>query len=346
METRKCSGKNLRNTFQMKQSDRDRFYSASSEERALRKNLMVKDLASYRRCIDRITLSWSAFTEKRHARLVQQDRHGVAAEKVAENIIEDLFTEVLDWPISDINNQVDYADLLLTSLGVKYLLIETKRPGALAWHRRAVETALNQAVRYAGEQKVRCVAVSDGYMFYAADIVHGGLKDRVLVRLDFPEPPIDLWWLSVHGIYRPRDDFDSREAFNMLPNDLGPKEAETTFPDRPALLHPKYKIPAECFGYVGNPGKPNSWKLPYCHADGSPDTKRLPKAIQAILSNYRGTKVSGIPEQAIPDVLVRLAMAAIRAGKMPHQTGNPAPAYQQLAEVLEQLGRIEEITKI
>jgi hypothetical protein len=30
---------------------------------------------------------------------------------------------------------------------------------------------------------------------------------------------------------------------------------------------------------------------------------------------------------------------------MPHQTGDPAPAYQQLADVLEQLGRIDEITK-
>jgi len=305
---------------------------------------MVKSLASYRRCVDRINSTWTSFTEKRRARLVQQDRHGVAAEKVAENIIEDLFTEVLDWPISDLNNQIDYADLLLTSLGVKYLLIETKRPGALAWHRKAVEAALNQAVRYAGEQKVGCVAVSDGYMFYAADMVHGGLKDRVLVRLDSPDPPTDLWWLSVHGIYRPRDDFESPGALNLLPDAPSPQELETALPDSAALLHPKYKIPAECFGYVGNPGKPNTWKLPYCNADGTPDTKRLPKAIQAILSNYRGVKVSGIPEPAIPDVLVRLAMAAVRAGKMPHQTGDPAPAYQQLADVLEQLGRIDEIT--
>jgi len=52
---------------------------------------MVKELASYRRCVDRINSTWPSFTEKRHARLVQQDRHGVAAEKVAENIIEDLF---------------------------------------------------------------------------------------------------------------------------------------------------------------------------------------------------------------------------------------------------------------
>lgn len=304
---------------------------------------MFKDLASYRRCIDRIASTWPAFTEKRGSRLVQQERHGVAAEKVAENIIEDLFTEVLDWPLSDLNNQVDYADLLLTGLGVKYLLIEIKRPGALAWNRKAVEVALNQAIRYAGEQKVRCVAVSDGYMLYAADMVHGGLKDRVLVRLDSPDPPTDLWWLSVHGIYRPRDDFDNRGTLNLLPDAPSPPEPEIALSGSTALLHPKYKIPAECFGYVGHPGKHNTWRLPYCNMDGSPDTKRLPKAIQAILSNYRGTKVSGIPEQAIPDVLVRLAVAAVRVGKMPHQTGDPAPVYKQLADVLEQLGRIEEV---
>ncbi len=43
------------------------------------------------------------FLEKRLQRLKQQDRHGgIASEKVAENIIEDLFTEVLDWELSDL----------------------------------------------------------------------------------------------------------------------------------------------------------------------------------------------------------------------------------------------------
>ena len=35
---------------------------------------MVKGLGSCRRCLDRITLAWPAFTEKRNARLMQQDR--------------------------------------------------------------------------------------------------------------------------------------------------------------------------------------------------------------------------------------------------------------------------------
>ncbi len=104
------------------------------------------------------------------------------------------------------------------------------------------------------------------------------------------------------------------------------------------LLPPKYHLPAQCFAYVGDYSKPHSWKLPYLLADGTIDAKRLPKAVQAILSNYRGAKVSGIPEEAIPAVLARLARAARQAGHMPPEASNPAAIYKQLAEALEQLG--------
>jgi hypothetical protein len=93
---------------------------------------MVEDLASYRHCVERIHLNWAMFLEKRKERLKQQERPGIFPEKVAENILEDLFTQVLDWSLSDINYQVGYADFLLTRLGVKYLILEVKRPGALA----------------------------------------------------------------------------------------------------------------------------------------------------------------------------------------------------------------------
>jgi len=72
---------------------------------------------------------------------------------------------------------------------------------------------------------------------------------------------------------------------------------------------------------------------------------RLPKAIQAILSNYRGARVSGIPEAVIPDVLLRLAGAAAKLGRMPHRDGKRVPVYQQLAEALEQLGQLGEILR-
>jgi hypothetical protein len=302
----------------------------------------VKTLASFRHCQDRLAATWDEFRARRTQRLVQQERHGIAAEKVAENICEDLFTGVLDWQLSDLNNQLGYADLVLTSQGVKYLIVEVKRPGALAWNKCAVEVALSQARRYADEQKVRQVAISDGYLLYAAEVLHGGLEDRVYVNLESVQPDEQLWWLSVHGIYRPRRSAEEA-ALRLLPE----REAEACVLAEPApdaLLHPKYKLPAECFAYVASAAKPSTWKLPYRLADGSIDLRRLPKAVQAILSNYRGVRVSGIPEADIPDVLVRLACAVAALGKMPGQAGETASVYHQLAEVLDQVGRLGDVT--
>jgi hypothetical protein len=179
-------------------------------------------------------------------------------------------------------------------------------------------------------------------MLYAADIEHGGLRDRVFASLEAPEPCESLWWLSLHGIYRPRDDCQDA-ALRLLP-EIEPRPAEPCETPEEALLHPKYGLPARCFAYAGHAAEPRTWKLPFRLADGGVDPKRLPKAVQAILSNYRGTKVSGIPEQDIPDVLVRLACGAATLGKMPHQAGQAAAVYVQLAEVLEQLGRLDEVT--
>jgi len=250
---------------------------------------MTEHLVSYHRCLDRIRAAWPSFLAKRTERLKQQERHGVAAEKVAENILEDLFTMVLDWSVGDLNNQVEYADLVLTRLGIKSLVIEVKRPGALAWNRRAVEAALAQARTYADRQCVRCVGVSDGFMLYAADIDHGVLRGRACVALESTEPPEDLWWLSEHGIYRSRD--DAEEVVLRLLSKEQPATDSHSLSNGIELdglsLHRKYKLPCHCFAYVGDASDPSTWKLPFCHADGSIDVSRLPKAIQAILTNYR-----------------------------------------------------------
>ncbi len=55
---------------------------------------------------------------------------------------------------------------------------------------------------------------------------------------------------------------------------------------------------------MGDATQPRTWKLPYRLADESVDLARLPKAIQAILSNYQGTTVGGIPDAAMPQVLL------------------------------------------
>jgi hypothetical protein len=300
----------------------------------------VLTLASYRRCCDRLTATWPAFLAKREERLAQQRRFGTAAEKVAENILEDLFTMVLDWHLSEVNNQVGYADLVLTRLGVKHLIVEVKRPGALAWNERAVDLALAQAHRYADEQKVHSIAVSDGVMLYARDHVPGGHLDRVFVHLDQPEPPLDLWWLSTDGIYRLRED-PSGARLRLLPT-VTDGTPQPGYAAPPGLVHPKYHLPDRCFAYVGSAADPKTWHLPYLLADGTPDLARLPKAIQAILSNYRGAHVGSVPEAAIPEVLVTLARTAHQLGKLPADGPSTALAYVQLQEALEQLGRLSE----
>jgi hypothetical protein len=182
------------------------------------------------------------------------------------------------------------------------------------------------------------VAISDGNLLYAEDRAPGGPRQRLLVDLDRQAAPVGLWWISVHGIYRPAP-LPVTGSGQLLP-DGGPAAAAITGGE---LLHAKYELPARCFGYVGMTEVPHTWKLPYRRADGSPDTKRLPKAIQAILSNYRGARVL-IPRQAVPDVLVRLGRAAGELRKMPCQNdGVTAEAYLSAHQALEQLARIRDV---
>lgn len=299
-------------------------------------------LATQQKCEDRIRQTWAAFQTKRSQRMESGRRFGTAAEKITIALLEDLFSEVLDWSLADLNHEIEYADFVVTQNGIKTLIVEAKRPGSLAWHQHAVSQALEQARRYADSQRVPHLAITDGIMLYAADIDHGVLQDRVFLRIDQADPPWDLWWLSVHGIYRPRPEA-SAPGWHLLAYDSPTSIPVAGADAAPAgLLHSKYKIPATCFAYVGDANRPATWRLPYRLADGSIDRARLPKAIQAILSNYRGTRVRTIPEEAIPDVLLRLARAASQLGNMPSQAVNPAPVYQQLASALNTLGIAEE----
>lgn len=300
-----------------------------------------KSLSTYRTAVTRINENWPDFLIERDKRLAQQRRNGNASEKVAENILEDLFTQVLDWPLQDLNNQLEYADLILTSNGIKRLIVEVKRPGALAWNQRAVDVALAQARRYADAQRVTRIAVSDGEMLYAADIENGSLKDRLFVSLKSDNPPESLWWLSQHGIHRPVVIEEGNPRITIptaIDSDtFGQLGAED------ALLHPRRNLPAQCFAYVGNAARTSTWKLPYLLADGSPDLRRLPGAIQAVLGTYRGTRVATIPENSIPDVLVKLAKTAVSLGRLPFQCGETADAYRMLEEALVQLNRLDEV---
>jgi hypothetical protein len=292
-------------------------------------------LASYRHCADRIEKAWPVFAARRRQRL-RQGLFGAPVEKVAENIVEDLFTTVLDWSLEDVNLQIGRADVVLSDHGYKRLVLEVKRPGSLIWHRRGVEAALCQALGYAAAQDVTAVAVSDGDMLYAADVSDGGIRDRILAALDTDVPPLDLWWVSVHGIYRPCP---------AVGGDLRwPAASTVPAPGTSAdeLRDHRYRLPSRCFGYVGSARDVDTWKLPYLLENGQPDTRRLPKAIQSILSNYRGTKVT-IPREAVADVLVRLAIAAATLRKLPCQCADPSDAYVQAHQALAQFGRLADV---
>lgn len=301
----------------------------------------AEQLASYRRCVDRVERAWPKFLARRQEYLAQEDRFGPVPEKAAEQILVTLFSDVLDWPVAHVNYQVQRADIVLTSPGVRWVVVEAKRPGLLAWHRRAIMAALDQACRYADEQKVRAVAVSDGRMLYAADRVNGGLRDRLFTDLASPDAPADLWWLSMHGIYRERDDV-SGALLRLLP-DATAASPGAGIEAADELVDRKYHLPARCFAYVGNAADPRTWKLPYLTADNDVDLRRLPGAINSILKSYRGTRAD-IPEAAVPDVLVRLARAAGAAGRFDGiARDNPTGCYQLLAVILDQAGRLADV---
>lgn len=285
------------------------------------------ELARQRQCVEQIRLRWPAFQEARQTHLSAHGVGQVPSEKVAENILCDLFTTVLDWTTEQVRLQENRVDLLLTRLGVKYLIIEAKRPGSLDGP-GSVSRALVQARTYAEERSVQRIAVSDGCVLVAYDLTDTGLRLRVRAHLSDPQAPEGLWWLSTRGIYRSPE---------PVAGDL-----VVQFPADDELLHPRYQIPARCFAYVGRIDRTATWKLPYLRLDGTVDERRLPKAIQAVLQDYRGEQVR-LPEEHVPDVLVRLALAAIRQGRMPHQDPTPAPVYEALRNTLIQLGRHEEI---
>jgi hypothetical protein len=294
-------------------------------------------LASYRACVERIHTAWPGFSARRRQRL-QQRLSEAAAEKSAENILEDLFTTVLDWPLADVLLQQQRADIVLSGSGFKRLVLEVKRPGSLTRHRAAIHRTLDQARRYAAEQCIGAVAVSDATMLYAADVIDGVLRDRALVMLDTEQPPPALWLLSVRGIYQV-------PPVLAVDLDAGPRDdgiAIAGATDAGALVHPKYKRGMHCFAYVGAANDTRTWKLPYLLADGTIDVKRLPKAIQCIVSSYRGANVV-IPREACGEVMVLLATAAKELRKLPCQNTATAAAYREAHTFLQQLDLLSRV---
>lgn len=285
------------------------------------------DLASARRSVARIHDRWASFQESRQRHLSGVSLGHTPAEKVAENILCELFTGVLDWTTEQVRLQEQRVDLMLTRGGLKYLIVEVKRPGSFDG-RGSILRALSQARGYATELMVDKVAVSDGCIFEAYDVTADGLRPRATVHLAGSEPAEDLWWLSTRGIYR------TPPAAALIGNGELADDG---------VRHPKYDLPAWCFAHVGDPARPATWKLPYLLDDGSVDARRLPKAIGAVIRDYRDRQVQGLSEEHTGQVLVRLAGAAVRIGRMPHQDPTPAETYVALLDHLRRIRRVGEV---
>jgi len=214
-------------------------------------------------------------------------------------------------------------------LGIRRLLIETKRPGALSAP-RAVEAAYLQAQGYAETLRLGMAAVSHGAHLLAADLAPGGRRTRGEADVSLEEVDQNLSWLSPDGCLSEPVPFPHPAACAPAP---GQEPGESY--DALGLLHPKYQLRVTCFAYVGSVTHPSTWYFPYLDAKGEIDHSQLPKAIQAVLTDYRGAHVSSITEEAVP-----LGSPAARrgapAGRMPPECLEPAAVYLQLAQALLQ----------
>lgn len=65
---------------------------------------------------------------------------------------------------------------------------------------------------------------------------------------------------QVQGIYRPRPHAERLTVSGRLGRHAAEPGIDAVAPK--GVLHPKYQLPARCFGYVGDPGDPRTWKLP------------------------------------------------------------------------------------
>ena len=212
---------------------------------------MSENLASKRKLLERARNNWDEFQDRRKQYLTQMHLRDGGSEKITENILLDLFTLVLDWPLANLDYQSGWCDIILVDTGIKRLLIEAKYPGKFS-SSKAMEQALSQVTGYSSTQKVNLVAVSDGNRLFAIDLLEGKTCKRVDVNLDgeFSE---ELWFLSRHGIYRSTESKGDTKSLDFL-------SGET--------LHPKHKIPSKCFAYVGNPLQTSTWSLPYLNSKG------------------------------------------------------------------------------
>ena len=298
----------------------------------------MENQAKYKRFIDDINSNWSSFVKKRNDLLIQQKRYGKISEKATLKILNVLFTEILDWDIKDINDEVDYADIVITKLGIKRIIIEAKRPYGISWNEFQIEKHIDQANRYASEQKVNIIAISDGKYLLVFNVDEGSRDPRILIDLESDEPNCDLYYISVNGVDKKKN---TNVNWENIKNPKLIKNIEKEIDSE--LINKTYKLPSRCFAYVGDPNKPSTWKLPYLSLDGSVNIKRLPGAVECVVTNFRGLQIKTIPEENINEVLIKLAKASKSVGKLNPNNPKMANCYKQLYKAIDQIGALDKI---
>jgi hypothetical protein len=135
-------------------------------------------------------------------------------EKVVENVIEDLLTQVLDWPLKEIAYQSGRADMVASKDGRVQMILEAKSLKDDAWQRQDMIKALHQAHGYASAHQAGVVVVSDGRTLYAETVSGEQAKPLCFIALDISKSDESLWWLSRGGIEKAWEGV--REGFDPL----------------------------------------------------------------------------------------------------------------------------------
>ena len=155
---------------------------------------------------EHVEVAWPGFLRRRAERLHALDGKGRVTEKVVENSLEDLLTQVLDWSLGEVVYQFGNADMTLVHLGKSVMVLEAKSPQGEFRRRGSLLAALRQARRYANTHAADMIGVCDGKTLYVEDAREGQAQARLLVSLDDKMPNESLRWLSRENIQRRRDD--------------------------------------------------------------------------------------------------------------------------------------------
>jgi predicted type IV restriction endonuclease len=147
-----------------------------------------------------------------------------------------------------------------------------------------------------------------------ANIVRAILTPRALkaIRLelrDIAQYPIDddkLRQALAHEVLR-------RDVYEEVGCDVG--GARTAQKPDPAK---KAGLAAECYAYVGDPGRKSTWKLPYRLCDGSVDVGRLEAATASLSPGGHRGRPAKLPPEAVAGVRETLRRAY-------EELGHPVP---------------------